>query len=295
MITFRGRSIRAPTNLTRLVLLTILSVLLIILDHQGQHLQRIRSTLALLAFPIQLVAALPMRVGTAVSDFFATEHTLKENLETLRTERLELLDRLQKFEVLEAENIRLRDMLGSAARVAKRAVAVELLEVSLEPFSRRIVIARGTHDDVHVGQPVIDAHGIMGQVTQVSAYRSYATLITDPGHAIPVMVNRNGLRTLVFGTGDQDTVRVPYLTASADIREGDLLISSGMGETFPPGYPVAAVTHIVNDPNEAFLEITAKPTARLNHGKQVLLIWQDPAAPAPMRSGAAGAKPAKEK
>jgi rod shape-determining protein MreC len=114
----------------------------------------------------------------------------------------------------------------------------------------------------------------MGQVTQVAGNVSRVTLITDAGHAIPVLSNRSGLRALVFGTGNPDTVKVPYLTANADIQEGDLLVSSGMGGTFPPGYPVARVTKIVNDQNEAFLSITAKPAAQLNHGKQVLLIWR---------------------
>ena len=273
MITFLGRGLRAPSHLTRLVLLATLSVLVMILDHQGQHLQRIRSTLSLLASPIPFVAAFPARIGNAVSGFFASEQDLKQNLEQLREERLQLLARVQRLEVLEAENDRLRGMLGSAARVAPRALAADLLEVSLEPFTRKIVIARGTNDEVYVGQPVIDAHGIMGQITQVSNYISYATLITDPSHAIPVMVNRNGLRTIVFGTGDQDSVSVPYLTSASDVREGDLLISSGMGGIFPAGYPVAVVATITADPNEAFLEITAKPAAQINHSKQVLLIW----------------------
>lgn len=277
MITFLGRGFRAPSNLTRLVLLAVLSVLLMIMDHEGQHLQKIRSTLGVLASPIPFVAALPARVSTAVSNFFASEQELKQDLEALREERLQLLARLQRLEVLEAENNRLRSMLGSAARVAARVLAADLMEVSLEPFTRKIVIARGTKDEVYVAQPVIDAHGIMGQITQVSNYISYATLITDPGHAIPVMVNRNGLRTIVFGTGDQDAVSVPYLTSASDIREGDLLISSGMGGVFPPGYPVAVVTRIANDPNEAFLEITAKPAAQINHSKQVLLIWTNQA------------------
>ena len=184
-----------------------------------------------------------------------------------------LLARLQQFDSLEAENIRLRNMLGSAARVADRALAADLKEVSPEPFTRKVVVARGSRDGVYVGQPVIDAHGIMGQVTQVASHVSRVTLITDAGHAIPVLDNRSGLRTLVFGTGDPDSMRVPYLTASEDIKEGDLLVSSGMGGTFPPGYPVAQVLKIANDPNESFLDILVKPAAQLNHGKQVLLIW----------------------
>lgn len=273
MINVFGRSIRVPSNLTRLVLFVTLSLLLMVLDRQGQHLEKIRAGLAILAYPIQAVAALPAHIGTSVSGLFTDEQTLKKNNKALRNERMMLLAKLQQFEALKEENNRLRRMLGSAVRVADRALAADLLEVSLEPFTRRIVIARGAKDGVKIGQPIIDSHGIMGQVTQVTATNSRATLITDPGHAIPVLVNRSGLRAIVFGTGGQDSLKVPYLTASADIREGDLLVSSGMGGTFPPGYPVARVTKIVNDPNEAFLTITAKPSARLNHSKQVLLIW----------------------
>ncbi|GMR03643.1 MAG: rod shape-determining protein MreC [Gammaproteobacteria bacterium] len=273
MINVFGRSIRVPSNLTRLVLFVTLSLLLMVLDRQGQHLEKIRAGLASLAYPIQAVATLPARIGTSVSGLFTDEQTLKKNNEALRNERMMLLAKLQQFEALKEENNRLRRMLGSAARVADRALAADLLEVSLEPFTRRIVIARGAKDGVKIGQPIIDSHGIMGQVTQVTATNSRATLITDPGHAIPVLVNRSGLRAIVFGTGEQDSLKVPYLTASADIRKGDLLVSSGMGGTFPPGYPVARVTKIVNDPNEAFLTITAKPSARLNNSKQVLLIW----------------------
>ncbi len=273
MINVFGRSIRVPSNLTRLVLFVTLSLLLMVLDRQGQHLEKIRAGLAILAYPIQAVATLPARIGTSVSGFFTDEQTLKKNNEALRRERMLLLAKLQQFEALKEENNRLRRMLGSAARVADRALTADLLEVSLEPFTRRIVIARGTRDGVQIGQPIIDSHGIMGQITQVTATTSRATLITDPGHAIPVLVNRSGLRAIVFGTGEQDSLKVPYLTASADIREGDLLVSSGMGGTFPSGYPVARVTKIINNPNEAFLTITAKPSARLNHSKQVLLIW----------------------
>ncbi len=247
-----------------------------ILDHGGHHVERIRAGLMTLTYPIQLAAALPVRIGGAISGFFEDRTELEKNLETLEAERLQLLAKLQQFESLEAENERLRRMLGSAERVAERVLAAELLEVSPEPFSRKIVIGRGGKDGVYVGQPVIDAHGIMGQVTRVSEYSSQATLITDPGHAIPVLVNRSGLRAIVFGTGEQDAVKVRFLTPGADIREGDLLVSSGMGGAFPPRYPVAYVTKIAGDPNEAFLTITARPAAQLNHSKQVLLIWHWP-------------------
>jgi rod shape-determining protein MreC len=283
MITVFGWSLRAPSQATRFVLLVGLSVALMVLDHRGQQLARIRSALSVLAIPVHYAAALPGRVVDGVSDFLAGERAMRETNSRLRAANDELNARLQQFEALEQENNRLRDMLGSAQRVADQAISAEVLETSPEPFSRHIVLARGERHGVRPGQPVIDAHGIMGQITNVGPYTARATLITDAGHAIPVLVNRSGLRALVFGTGDADTLRVPYLTADADIREGDLLVSSGLGGSFPADYPVARVAKIVNDPNEAFLEIKAKPTAQLNHGKQVLVIHRvikaSPAAP----------------
>ena len=274
MINVFGRSIWAPSHLTRLVLLSILSVALMMLDHRGHHLEKIRAGLNALAYPIQLIASTPAYVGRSIADLFTTRGTLREDNEKLLAERQALLAKLQQFDALEQENQRLRNMLVSAALVADKAIAAELVEVSAEPFTRKVVVAKGSQDGVYVGQSVIDAHGIMGQVTQVAGRVSRVTLITDAGHAIPVLNNRSGLRALVFGTGNPDTVKVPYLTANADIKEGDLLVSSGMGGTFPPDYPVARVLKIVSDPNESFLSITAKPAAQLNHGKQVLLIWR---------------------
>jgi rod shape-determining protein MreC len=157
-------------------------------------------------------------------------------------------------------------------------MVAELMEVSLEPFSRRLLIRRGSRDGVYIGQPVIDAYGIVGQVTRLAPHVSTVTLITDPSHATPVLDNRSGLRTVVFGSGDQDVLTVPYLSGSADIKEGDLLVSSGMGGVFPAGYPVATVTKIEGSPSESFLLVQARPAAQLNHGKQVLLIQPPPTA-----------------
>ncbi len=278
MLSSSGWSVRAPSNLTRFVLFTVLSVALMVIDHRGQHLQKIRAGLSILFYPIEVVATLPARTGEWIMDFVGGNRALREKYEKLAAEQPLLEAKLQRYDALEAENTHLRELLGSAALVADRAVVAELLQVSEEPFTRKIVIGKGSRDGVYDGQPIIDAYGIMGQVTEVEPLQSRATLITDPGHAIPVEDNRNGLRAIVFGTGDQDSVAVRYLTASADIKEGDLLISSGIGGTFPFGYPVARVTHIVNDPNEAFLGIRARPIAHLGHNKEVLLIWPSKAA-----------------
>jgi rod shape-determining protein MreC len=232
-------------------------------------------------YPVQVVAGLPVMLYHGLVDVLTTDKDVKEENERLEAERVQLLARLQQFESLEAENERLRAMLGAARRVADRVLTAEILEVSAEPFSRRLFIRRGASDEVYVGQPVIDAYGIVGQVTKmVASYESVITLITDPSHVIPVLNNRSGLRAMIFGSGDQDSLTVPYLSAVADIKEGDLLVSSGMGGTFPAGYPVAVVTKIENNPGESFLQVRARPAAQLNHGKQVLLIWPGQAAAA---------------
>ena len=273
MLLISGWQIRAPSNLTRFVLLALLSVSLMLLDARGHHLQKIRAGLTVLFAPIQMVAAIPIRVGGAVIDFIHGDETLRAEAERLRSEQPILLARLQKFEAIEAENAHLRQLLGTSALVAERAVVAELLEVASEPFRRTVVIAKGEKDGLYLGQPVIDAYGIRGQVSEVGVLQSTAILITDPGHAIPVQVNRNGLRAIAFGTGAPDTVSIRYLTASSDIKPDDLLVSSGIGGGFPFGYPVAKVKKIVNDPNESFLDITATPVAQLSHNREVLLIW----------------------
>lgn len=273
MMNSPGGSFHLPSILTRFVVFSVLSVALMTLDHRGQHLEKIRAGLSVLFYPIQIAAALPARAGAAVMDFIGGDHALREKYQRLNDERPLLLAKLEKFEALEEENNHLRSLLGSAERIAERAVVAELIEVSQEPFTRKIVLAKGSSDKVYVGQPIIDSYGIMGQITQVGILQSQATLITDPDHAIPVQVSRNGLRAIVFGTGERDGLSVRYLTSSADIKVGDTLISSGMGGTFPFGYPVAIVSHIVNDPNESFLDISARPVAHLGHNKEVLLIW----------------------
>ncbi len=273
MINIFGRTIRAPSSFSRLVLLGTLAGVMMILDHRGQHLEQLRSTLTLLASPLQAIAVLPAHSFQAVASLLETRQALREANERLRAERELLLARLQQFEALEAENARLRTLLGSAARVAARALAADVLEVSPEPYTHKLIVTKGARDGAYVGQPVIDAYGVVGQVTQVAAHQARITLITDPGHAIPVLVNRTGLRAIAFGTGEADSLRVPHLTASVDIREGDLLVSSGLGGSFPSGYPVARVTRVIKDPDEAFLDVRARPVAHLALSQRVLLIW----------------------
>ncbi len=273
MISTPGSTFRKPPLTLRLLMYTALSVGIMYADNQGHGLRQIRSALDVVTYPVRTVAALPARTGHWIADFFTGDSSLLRQNRELRIEDLKLRARLQQLAGLKSENDRLRHLLGSATRVADRAMVSELVEVSSEPSTRTIVVDKGTGDGVYIGQPAIDAWGVVGQVTEVNALDSRVTLITDPGHAIPVQILRNGLRTIVFGTGANDKLDIPYLTPTADIRQGDVLISSGLGGRFPPLYPVAHVSSIVRDPNEAFLRITATPAARLDYDKEVLLVW----------------------
>lgn len=264
------------SHITRLVIFVVISILLISFDQRGEHVSRIRSTLSVFLYPLQVVAAVPKQIFSSIADFLDPDNSyeaLEEKFKKLRAEQPLLLARLQRFEALEAENKRLRLLLESAQQTSVKAIVAELLEVHPDPFTQTIVINRGSNKGVYRGQPVIDAHGVMGQVTSVSAFNSTVTLLTDPGHAIPVMVRRTGLRTIVTGGGADNSLNLPYLTINVDLREGDELITSGMGGRFPSGYPVGQVTSIKHDPNASHMQVTAKPAAQLNHYKEVLLIW----------------------
>jgi len=191
----------------------------------------------------------------------------------LRQKDLLLEARLQKLKALELENARLRRLLTSARRFQEERVLVaELLAVDLDPYRQEILINKGSDQGVYVGQPLLDAHGVMGQITHVTPVSATAILISDPGHALPVQLNRNGLRTLVVGTGDPRRLIVRYVPSSGDVQIGDVLNTSGLGGRFPADYPVAEITHIERRPGEAFARIEARPFSQLGRAREVLLV-----------------------
>jgi rod shape-determining protein MreC len=268
-----------PSPLVRVSLLVLLSVVIITVDYREGHLDRVRSTLSLITYPIQLMVDLPSAAFERASESLADRRQLLSENRALRSERLELSARVQRLESLEQENERLRQLLQSGARVGERLLAAELLQVSLDPFRHRVLVDKGQRDGVHMGQPLLDADGVMGQVIKVGPFGANAILITDPSHAIPVEVNRNGLRTIALGTGDISRLELPYLPNNADIRPGDLLVTSGLGMRFPRGYPVAIVTDVQRRPGETFAQIHAEPAAALNRSREVLLVWREDGLP----------------
>jgi len=257
----------------RVMVLVALSVAMMLVDHRTQQLEKMRNVLHTIVYPIVFISTIPREVLRGISGSLESSSNLKADNEALRQENLLLRSRLEKLHSLEADNRRLKRLLGQSEQIGGHVLLAELVDVSLEPYTQQITLNKGSSDEVYIGQPVINGDGVIGQVVHTSHYQSTVTLLTDPGSAVPVMVMRNGLRGVLFGTGVRNKLSMPYLTADADIREGDLLISSGMGGRFPPGYPVATVTKVKQHASEEFLSISTLPVTQLDHGREVLLIW----------------------
>ena len=257
----------------RLLVCVLISVALMMVDHRFTLLKDVRSALSVVIYPVQYIVNFPVTAGEWMDESFSTRETLQNELTTLKTQQLLYDARLQKLAALETENQRLRQLLDSSTKVGERVLIAELLSVDLEPFTNQVVINKGSNQGVYEGQPLLDAHGIMGQVTRVGPITSTVMLITDPNHAIPVAINRNGLRAIAMGNGSADELDVPYFPNDADIQVGDLLITSGLGERFPEGYPVATINSIEQNPGQPFAHVTATPTAKLRQSREVLLVW----------------------
>jgi len=262
-----------------MVFFLILSIVLMTLDHRQNHLEKLRSTLTLVVYPLQWLADVPRTPLKWASESLTPRSELEEELRHLRTQELLLKVQLQKMITLETENRRLRQLSQAAQRLTDEMLIAEMMSVDLDPFSRHIVINKGSSSDVYRGQPVLDAYGVMGQVIHTSPFSSNVMLISDPSHAVPVQFNRNGLRALALGTGSSEELNIPYIPNNADIKVGDQLVTSGLGGRFPSGYPVARISSIVIDLNEPYARVTAKPAAQMERGREVLLIkpsanWQ---------------------
>ena len=250
-----------------------MALILMILDHRTSVLQPLRSFISIVTYPIYLVADAPKEVSQWFTEVTADEQTILEQNQELKKEKMRLKARLQKLKALEAENLRLRNLLDSSFKVGERVLIAELSSVELDPYRQQIVISKGSRSGVFKGQPVLDANAVMGQVVSTSPLHSTVMLITDASHALPVQVLRNGLRTVAVGTGNIDSLNLPFLARNADIVQGDQLVTSGLGGIFPPGYPVATVTSVTQEPGQHFATISAEPLAHLDRSREVLLVW----------------------
>lgn len=244
-------------------------------DHRYDYLQTTRAWLTVVTTPVQWMASIPASLLGSFSSSFNTREMLLEENASLWAENLVLDRRLQKLASLTAQNVRLRELLNSSELVDEKVLVAELIGVDPDPYSHQVVINKGTSKGVFVGQPVLDADGLVGQVISVSLLSSRVLLISDNSHSLPVQINRNGVRAIASGTGKLDELSLRHVPNTADIVEGDLLISSGLGQRFPSGYPVGKVVSVVHDPGHPFAFVRVRPSASLNRSSHLLLVFTD--------------------
>jgi len=257
----------------RTLALVLLSVIALVIDHRENHLDAVRRAIATAIYPLQVIVALPAEALGWARESGVSRSDLQRENNRLKAERLAIRAKLQQMAALESENARLRLMLQTTTRVGDRVRVAEIMAVDANPYRHDIVVDKGRRDGVYQGQAIIDATGVVGQIIHAGPFTSEAMLISDPDHALPVEVNRNGLRSIAVGTGEYDRLDLPFLPNNADIRPGDLLVTSGLGGAFPAGYPVAEVTDVTPNPAESFATIRARPVTALNQVREVLLIW----------------------
>ena len=276
----------------RLLVLAVLSVALMVVDARFTLLKPVRSQMSLVLMESYTVTDLPERLWQGVASQFGSRTELIAENEKLKTEALLLQGRLQKLAALTEQNVRLRELLNSSALVNEKVEVAELIGIDPNPFTHRILINKGERDGVVLGQPVLDARGLMGQVVELMPYTSRVLLLTDSTHSIPVQVNRNGLRAIASGTGNPERLELRHVADTADIKEGDLLVSSGLGQRFPAGYPVATVKEVIHDSGQPFAIVRAVPTAAMNRSRYVLLVFTDSRTPEERAAEAAKAQEA---
>lgn len=265
-----------PAGAVRTLLLIVASITLMAYDRQHDHLQAMHAALSGLVYPVQWAVDLPHAVANWAGDNLATHRELTDENKQLKSRLQDAQVRLQQLAALELENDRLRLLMQANARVEGRISVAQIVAADMDPFRHVVTINKGESDTVYVGQVVLDAGGIVGQVTRTAPYSSEVTLISDPTQAIQVEVNRTGLRTLAVGTASLEQLSLPYLTNNADVKPGDLLVSSGLSGRYPAGYPVGTVQSFTRNPAEPFASVSAETAADLTHGHNVLLYWPPP-------------------
>jgi len=263
---------RGPAPLVRLAFFASLALLFMVLDARFHYAESLRQAFALLVYPLQRAALVPVELFDSSAEFFTTQVALKKENEELKRKRLQAANDLLTLDALRAENSQLRRMLEARERLPVPSTQAEILYQGRDPFSRKVVIDKGSQHGIQAGQAVIDPVGVVGQVTRVYPLLSEVTLITDKGQRTPVQVVRNGLRAIVFGGGDRGTLDLSYMAADVDVQADDVLVTSGLDGTYPPGLPVAKVSRIERDAAYAFAKISCVPTAGPEQNRQVLVL-----------------------
>lgn len=236
---------------------------------------KVRYGLNFLATPIHYLANVPADITGWLKGVATSRESLEEENERLKQQNLLLQRRVQKMIALASENVRLRELLNSSALVEDSVVVAEIIGLDPDPFRHEIIINKGSRGGIQEGQPVLDSTGLMGQIIEVGPLTSRALLITDSNHATPVQVNRNGIRAILVGSGSLSKLHVIHVPDTADLKIGDILVSSGLGGRFPYGYPVAEVSRIEHDPGQPFAIVEAKPLSKLDRARHILVVFNN--------------------
>ena len=253
----------------------MLSLVLIFMDHTTSWLDSFRSALTSVLTPIIVTAELPNRSALGIQDIFSSREDLYGRISGLESELILFRVKSEKMAALASENDRLRSLLGSAAKLQDNVLVAELIGVNPDPEQQEVLIDKGFEDSVFVGQPVLDSRGLVGQVVEVSSYSSRVLLISDQRHSVPVQVLRSNLRLVAQGTGIGQRLELLHVNSTADIQVGDQLLSSGLGNRFPVGYPVGVVDKVDLKLGMPFSEVLAKPNAQLDRSSHVLLVFTE--------------------
>src|SRR6202789_3340952 len=283
MVAFRSTDASGRTTglLFRCVLYSLLALGLISVDKRYDHLGKIRRLLSVVAYPVQVAVASPFEGWNWFRDSVTTRDVLRADKTKLEAELRVAQFRLQRYEALEAETQRLRALRDNTADVTERFVVGDVMSVDLDAFRERVLVDKSAGDGIYVGQAVLDSGGVLGQVARVGQLTSEVILVSDAADAIPVQINRNGLRPGGgggVGTGDPNRLKLPYLPTSADVVAGDLLVTSGLGGGFPAGYPVGTIAEVKRDPAQSLADVDVKPAAALDRSRELLFVWLKPQA-----------------
>ncbi|WP_371193526.1 rod shape-determining protein MreC [Glaciecola sp. SC05] len=271
---------RGPSLFTRLGFVLGFSILAMFADTKVESVATFRAYLTSLVSPLQYIANMPgVLLSWSASSLTSRQNLIEEN-EKLITQMTLMNEQLQRFVVLQQENEKLRTLLDAPVQSEMHKMIAELMAVDNNPYSHQILINKGAIDGVFTGQSVLDENGIIGQIIEVGTTNSRVLLISDVTHAIPARVSRNNVTVVVSGIGDLNELSLEHVPHSTDIQEGDMLISSGLGNVFPQGYPIGTISSIVRDEGQPFAQVKAIPSAKLDRIKYLLLLWPQSTAPA---------------
>ena len=285
-----------PTPRARLLIFSALSLAFLVADSRFDYLASLRQIAAVVVYPLQRVAAAPASIARRIGDFLTTHGSLREDNARLARESYENAALLLQLKALQAENAQLRELLDARQRLGIELAAAEVLYAARDPFSRKVVIDRGSQHDVRAGQPVVDNRGLVGQVTRAYPWLAEVTLVTDKGQFVPVQNVRNGLRAVLSGTGSDGALELRFIPLNADFQNGDELVTSGIDGVYPPGLPVARVTSVERSADQIFARITGTPLGGVANHTHVLIVSGSrelPPRPAEEQKQPRGKKPRK--